>query len=319
MKSKKLLRVFIIFDLVILALLLPYLLLNKEKIDLNDGIRAMSGRDFVKLSDGYVHFELAGPDEGELVVLVHGFSVPSYIWEPTKFGLVDHGYRVLSFDLYGRGYSDRPKIDYDLDLFVNQIAELTRQVVPGEPFHLVGLSMGGPIVARFTNENPDLVKSITLIAPEVLTVDERDIFPMNIPIIGEWVVGAYLVPIHLPQSQLDDFYRPEKFPRWEERYLDQLQYKGYKYAILSTIRNLVKMEPLAEYEKLSELGIPSLLIWGEEDQSVSYEAIVKLLQAMPEIETLFVEDAGHIPHVEKAEIVNPVLIRFLESNVLGDF
>lgn len=319
MKSKKLLRIFIIFDLVILALLLPFLLLNKEKIDLNDYIRAMSGRDFVELSKGFVHYELVGPDDGELVVLVHGFSVPSYIWDPTKFGLVGQGYRVLSFDLYGRGYSDRPRVEYDLDLFVNQIAELTSQVVPGEPFHLVGLSMGGPIAARFTNENPDIVKSIALIAPEILKVEDMDIFPMNIPLIGEWTVGAYLVPIHLPQSQLDDFYRPEKFPRWEERYVDQLQFKGFKFAILSTIRNLVKMEPLVEYEKLSELGTPALLIWGEEDQSVSYEAIVKLMQAMPEIDTLFVEEAGHIPHYEKAEVVNPVLIRFLESNLLGDF
>ncbi len=314
MKNNKLLRFFILFDLFVLVLLLPFLLLNKEKIDLNDGIRAMSGREFVELSDGYVHYDLQGPQEGELVVLVHGFSVPSYIWEPTIIGLVEQGYRVLSFDLYGRSYSDRPKVDYDLDLFVGQITELTSQVVPEVSFHLVGLSMGGPIVAAFANQSPEIVKSITLIAPEVLTVEEKDIFPMNIPLIGEWIVGAYLVPVQLPQSQPKDFYEPERFPGWEERYTDQLQYKGFKYAILSTIRNLVKMEPLAEYEKLSELGIPALLIWGEEDQSVSYEAIVKLMQVMPEIETLFVKEAGHIPHYEKEEIVNPKLIEFFEKS-----
>lgn len=62
MISKKLLRIFIIFDLAILAFLLLYLLLNKEKIELNDGIRAMSGRDFVELSEGFVHYEVVGPD-----------------------------------------------------------------------------------------------------------------------------------------------------------------------------------------------------------------------------------------------------------------
>ncbi|HSM26296.1 MAG TPA: alpha/beta hydrolase, partial [Anaerolineaceae bacterium] len=221
-------------------------------------------------------------------------------------------------DLYGRGYSDRPRVEYDLELFVQQIDYLTKQVVAGEDFHLVGLSMGAPIVARLANENPDLVKTITLIAPEVLTVEEADIFPMNVPLIGEWVVGVYLVPFHLPQSQLDDFYRPEKFPGWEQRYVDQLQYKGFKYAILSTIRNLVKIEPLEEYEKLSKLGIPALLVWGEEDKIVSYETIVKLMQVMPEMETLFVEDAGHLPHVEKPEIVNPALIQFFQINLFED-
>jgi len=313
MKNNKLLRVFVLFDLFILVLLLPFLLLNKEKIDLNDGFRAMSGREFVKLSEGYVHYELVGPDDGELVVLVHGFSVPSYIWEPTIAGFVEQGYRVLSFDLYGRGFSDRPKVEYDLDLFVGQITELTSQVVPGEPFHLVGLSMGGPIVVAFVNQSPEVVKSVTLIAPEVLTVEEEDIFPMNVPLVGEWIVGAYLVPVQLPQSQPKDFYEPERFPEWEERYMDQLQYKGFKYAILSTIRNLVKMEPLVEYEKLSELGIPTLLIWGEEDKSVSYEAIVKLMQAIPEMETMFVKEVGHIPHYEKAEVVNQKLIEFYKA------
>lgn len=258
-----------------------------------------------------MHYELSGPANGELVVLVHGFSVPAYIWDSTVVGLVDEGYQVLRFDLYGRGLSDRPKVEYDLDLFVGQVKELTGKVVPGESFHLVGLSMGAPIVAAYANDNPQTVKTVTLIAPEVLTVKEADIFPMNVPLVGEWIVGAYLVPIQLPQSQLDDFYRPEKFPDWQERYMDQLQYKGFKYAILSTIRNLVKMEPLAEYEKLSKLAIPTLLIWGEEDKSVSYEEIVKLMQVMPDMETLFVEEAGHIPHVEKPETVNPKLLAFL--------
>ena len=313
MKTKKMLRAFILFDLVILVLLLPFLLLNKEKTAINTNVRSMSGADFMELSEGYVHYELAGPADGELVVLVHGFSVPGYIWDSTVVGLVDKGYRVLRYDLYGRGLSDRPKVEYDLNLFVQQIVELTEQVVPDEAFHLVGLSMGAPIAASFANDNPDIIKTITLIAPEVLTVKQADIFPMNVPLLGEWVVGVYLVPFHLPQSQPDDFYQPEKFPGWTEKYTQQLQYKGFKYAILSTIRNLVKMEPLAEYEELSRKGIPSFLIWGTEDKSVSYEAIVKLMEVMPEIDTLFVDEAGHIPHVEKPEIVNPALIQFFDS------
>lgn len=313
MNMKHLLRTFIIFDLIILILLLPFLLLNKEKMEINDTVRSMSGEDFIELSEGYVHYELAGPPDGELVVLVHGFSVPGYIWDSTMLGLVDQGYRVLRFDLYGRGLSDRPKVEYDLDLFVQQISELTEKIVPNEVFHLVGLSMGAPIATSFANDKPEIVKTITLIAPEVLAVKEADIFPMNVPLVGEWIVGVYLVPFHLPQSQLDDFYRPEKFPGWEERYLQQLEYKGFKYAILSTIRNLVKMEPLVEYEELNSHGIPSLLIWGTEDKSVSYEAIVKLMEVIPEIETLFVDETGHIPNVEKPEIVNPALIQFFET------
>jgi len=45
---------------------------------------------------------------GPAVALVHGFSVPYYVWDPTAPELARAGFRVLRYDLYGRGYSDRP-------------------------------------------------------------------------------------------------------------------------------------------------------------------------------------------------------------------
>ena len=150
-------------------------------------------------------------------------------------------------------------------------------------------------------------------APEVLPVSEEDIFPMNVPLLGEWIVGVYLVPFHLPQSQLDDFYHPQDFPGWEEKYRDQLQYKGFKNAILSTIRNLVTFNPLDVYESLNKSGLPILLIWGKEDQSVSYEAIVELMERLPNVESIFIDETGHLPHYEKAEVVNPMIIQFLQN------
>lgn len=314
MKTKKLLKIFVIFDLIILVLLAAFLFLNLEKQKLDANVRKLAVGEFVELPAGFVHYELSGATEGDLVVLVHGFSVPYYVWDPTVDELLKEGYRVLRYDLYGRGYSDRPRVEYDLVFFEQQISDLTTVLVPGEPFHIIGLSMGGPIVASYANHHPDLIKSVTFIAPEVLPVTEKDIFPMNVPLIGEWIVGTYLVPFNLPQSQLDDFYRPQDFPGWEEQYREQLQYKGFKYAILSTIRNLVKFNPLEIYENLQKTGIATLLIWGEEDQSVSYEAIVALLERLPDTQYRFVGEAGHLPQYEKADVVTPVIIEFLQKN-----
>ena len=314
MKTKNIKKFFIIFDLIILALLAAFIFLNPEKQKIDASVRKLAPGEFVELPEGFVHYELSGATDGELVVLVHGFSVPYYVWDPTVAALVKDGYRVLRYDLYGRGYSDRPKAEYDLAFFEQQISDLTTALVPGEPFHIIGLSMGGPIVASFANQHPDLVKSVTLIAPEILPVTEKDIFPMNVPLLGEWIVGTYLVPINLPHSQLNDFYQPKNFPGWEEQYREQLQYKGFKKAILSTIRNLVKFNPLEIYEKLNQSGIPTLLIWGKEDQSISYEAIVELMERLPGTEYHFIEKAGHLPQYERAEIVNPFIIEFLQSH-----
>ncbi len=96
-----------------------------ETRDLDESTRAGAGGSFIRLSDGCTHYELGGPENGEAVVLVHGFSVPYFIWDPTFQALTSSGFRVLRFDLYGRGFSDRPRLEYALDLFVSHGNPLT--------------------------------------------------------------------------------------------------------------------------------------------------------------------------------------------------
>lgn len=309
--KKRLLFISILFDLVLFALIGSYLLSPDETHTLDATIRAGQPGQFVQLKDGVVHYELSGPADGELVVLVHGFSVPYYVWDPTVAALTADGYQVLRYDLYGRGTSDRPKVEYDLDLFVRQLSQLTEVVTLSKPFHLVGLSMGAPVSVAYANQYSAHVLSLTLIAPEVLAVSNNSIFPMNIPLLGEWVMKVYMVPVYLPGSQKADFYNPAIAPDWETRYRDQLKFKGFRQAILSTIRNLPKMNALKEYEQIGRSGLPVLVVWGEDDKSVSYDAILQAMQAMPQAEYLQVPQAGHLVHFEKADEVNRRLLEFI--------
>src|SRR5512135_3114691 len=114
-----------------------------ETETLDDAARAALPGQFVALPDGIVHYELAGPPGGPVVVLVPGISVPYTTWDANFPALANAGLRVLRFDLYGRGYSDRPDVAYDADLFDRQIANLLSALGLGDPLNLVGLSMGG--------------------------------------------------------------------------------------------------------------------------------------------------------------------------------
>ena len=98
MKTKKLLGFFVFFDLIVLIFLVAFFYLNPEKQKIDANVRNITPGDFVELSEGFVHYELSGAPEGELVVLVHGFSVPYYVWDPTVDELVKQGYRVLRYD-----------------------------------------------------------------------------------------------------------------------------------------------------------------------------------------------------------------------------
>jgi len=299
--------------IIVLLLLVSYRLTDQEKITLSDTVRLALPGQFVKLPLGVVHYELAGPDDAPTVVLVHGFSVPYYIWDPTFKALTQAGFRVLRYDLYGRGFSDRPEKNYDLDLFVTQLEELLPALNIQGPVDLVGLSMGGPIVASFANHHPDQVRSLILIDPEVAPVSTQRIFPLNIPLVGEYLMTIYVAPVELPKTQSDDFYRPDRFPDWEAMYRVQLQYKGFRRAILSTIRLQPGMDSLAEFGAVGQQNLPALLIWGREDKTVSSADMQQLVKLIPGIEYHIIEEAGHIPQYERPEVVNPLLVEFLNG------
>ena len=150
-----------------------YVVLDKESLELNElDSEHLDGR-FIELTEGRTYYELSGPIDGGLIVLVHGFSIPSYIWQPTKQALVEAGYQVLTFDLYGRGYSDKPESDYGMELYVQQLADLLNSLKIKSQVNLVGMSMGGAVVTHFTNKYPEKVNKISLLAPLIETPSRR--------------------------------------------------------------------------------------------------------------------------------------------------
>lgn len=122
---KKRLHVLII---ILFLFICSYLILNLERKDLNGKLWSTLEGNTIETSDGNIYFNFSKENTGPLVVLVHGFSTPSYIWDPTYDFLENNGYRVISYDLFGRGYLDRPNADYNLDLYVRQLSELLSEL-----------------------------------------------------------------------------------------------------------------------------------------------------------------------------------------------
>ena len=124
---------------------------------------------FVELDGGHCYYELGGPapveSEQALLVLVHGFSVPSYIWDPTFQEAVRRGRPVLRLDLFGRGHSANPDTNYDPDLYADQIIGLLDHLEYQRPVHLIGLSMGGVVVARTAARHPARIQTLVMVDP----------------------------------------------------------------------------------------------------------------------------------------------------------
>ncbi|KAI0176479.1 alpha/beta-hydrolase [Hypoxylon sp. FL1284] len=107
----------------------------------------------------------SGPKDGVRVLLVHGVSTPAVALGDLAHELVERGYRVMLYDLFGRGYSDAPNLTYDSRLFTTQILlVLASSQVSWNNFHIVGYSLGGGLVVSFARYFPHLVSSVTVLA-----------------------------------------------------------------------------------------------------------------------------------------------------------
>ncbi len=314
MKIRKGMAISICIIIAIAILLaLPFTLLDAEKENIDDGVRAAVPGSFIRLTDGYVHYESTGQGTRGTVVLVHGFSAPYYVWDRNAEALASAGFRVIRYDLYGRGYSDRPDKEYDLTLLTRQLGELVDGLGAGGRAHFVALSFGASIVARFYLEHPEKVKSLVFVDPLVSKVDEGKLFPMNLPVTGELVMACVMAPFILPQSQAGDFREPEKFPDWETRYRVQMKYRGFKNAILSTIRHMGEIDTLSDLSRIGSSGCRVLFVWGEYDASVPKSEIDKALKAVPAAVFHAIPGAGHLSQYERPDVVNPIMIDFLSS------
>ncbi len=288
----------------------PYL---SETHTLDADARVALPGDFVQLSDGFTHYELIGSSDCPTVVLVHGFSVPYFIWQPTVEFLVQAGYRVLCYDLYGRGFSDRPRKRYDLDLFNRQLVELLDVLEFQTPFGLVGLSMGGIIASNFVCRHPERVSKLGLVDPAGFSISRTWYFNLILlPGLGELIFGLF-GDSNLLKSMASDFYDPQQVEYFLSRYRPQMRYQGFKRALLSTLRAGMLEDQSAIYGQLGQIKTPVQLIWGRHDTTVPYEYSADLMQMVPRAEFHTIEGAGHIPHYEKPEVVNPLLLEFLRS------
>jgi len=281
---------------------------------LNKQTRADLPGKFIELPDGIVHYELSDSDSEQTIVLVHGFSVPYYIWDPTVTALSNVGMRVLRYDLYERGYSDRPITTYNIDLFDRQLFNLLNQLEIASPISLAGISMGGPIVAHFAVHHPERIHRLCLIDPAgFCSITSPGAKLLKAPVFGEILLDIFGKKV-LVDGLTDDFYQPDLFPEYQQKYLDPMKYRGFKQALLSTMRQGIVEDKRALYQQLAILDIPTLIFWGKYDKTFPVTTVEIVKRTLPAAEIHIIDEAGHASHYEHPEIVNPILISFLLQN-----
>ena len=118
-----------------------------------------------KIGDITLHYRQWGANSAEGVLLVHGFAGSTFSWRYTAPALAAAGYRVVAVDLPGFGLSERSlNFTPAADIRAELLWDLLESLEPGSDWHLVGHSMGGGVVTAMALQNPEQVKSISMVA-----------------------------------------------------------------------------------------------------------------------------------------------------------
>jgi len=272
--------------------------------------------DFVALSDGVVHYLQRGPADGPVVVMIHGFSAPMFVFEQNTDALAKAGFRVVLFDHFGRGWSDRPRARYDPDFYDRELVDLFDALDLKQPVGLVGYSMGGVIAAEFTARHPERVSKLFLLAPAGLALHllVRGLFARltKLPVIGDWLwrLGGRAV-LTEDQQWVDGALPPERRVQGDIR--EQMTYRGYLPAILSTWHHLPMRDRDDIFGQAAATGVPMMALFGGKDPTIDSKSIERLRRVAPDARIEVIQEADHGLAYELFDTVNPMLIAFFSN------
>lgn len=270
---------------------------------------------FITLPDGNVtHYELSGPEGAPMVVLVHGISIPMFCWDLLAPQLAHAGYRVLRYDVYGRGESAYPSTNYDRNLLVGQLSNLLDMLVDErEKVNLVGFSFGGAMATLFASRHAQRVQRLALVSPFARMAPEADKRPtLRIPLIGDLVMRFKLLSaLRVRAAKLID--AAGLSTEHKRQFESQAARPEFCRAYLSLMRG-DGLDPYGpEQETVAASGVPVALAWGASDEDIHAESNTYTRQHLKPRNYLELPGVGHGGILHPDSGLLQFLLEFLET------
>ena len=284
-----------LFSFIIISFLFSCSSPNYEYIIKDNSFRkTVKSGNFSELSNGFTYYQIDNRFSENTLVFIHGFSVPSYIWDKTYNTAKEKGFKVIKLDLYGRGFSDNPDLDYTDELFANQVIELLQELEINNATFL-GLSNGGRVISKLADLKPNMVEKLIYVSASSFN-NHTEIENKNVSKdeIDNFIKNRYPT---ISSGQLSDFKYPENYPSWDDKYEELLKFKGFARGLISTLKNHVNLD--SENKEISDSNKKVYTIWGDSDSVVVYNDIKdKLNKLLPNRFEYTVPNSGHLPHIE---------------------
>ena len=264
-----------------------------------------------------IHYRDQGQSDGSTIVLLHGNYASLHTWEPVISELKNH-YRIVTYTQPGHGLTG-PNANGDYSYTgMAQALELVTAELGLDRFVLGGNSMGGWVSWRYALENPDRVEALLLLDAAGMPLREGEMAPpLNVGFrlqqfaVGRFFMGGF-TPRSLVKKSLLQTVSVKKIVSEEmvDRYWELLRVPGNRDA--SSDRAQVDRE-LHYADKVGNINLPTLLIWGEEDALIYASAATSFAERLPVSQTAIYPGVGHLPMEEAPQQTAADIDTFMQS------
>ena len=246
--------------------------------------------------------------EGPPLVLLHGFLCDSRCWRTQLEGLSD-SFRVVAWDAPGAGSSSDPPDPFTITDWAHYLAQFL-DIVGIESAHVLGLSWGGVLAQEFYRLYPARVQGLIL----------SDTY-------AGWR-GSLPEPAsekRLERCFLESSLPPEEFvPLWVPEFFTEETSPDLKVEMSAVVsdfhpigfRLMAKsLHATDTTDLLPDIGVPTLVLWGDDDRRSPMNIAEQLRDAIPDAELAIIANAGHVSNMEQPEEFNARVRRFCQSNL----
>lgn len=262
-----------------------------------------------------LHTALAGPEDGELVILLHGFPDAWFGWEAQIGPLAEAGFRVIVPDQRGYNLSDKPEgvASYKMDTLVDDILGLA-DALGYERFHLAGHDFGAIVSWSLARHYPERLKRLAIANvphPQVMNSYLRShpkqmlkswyAFFFQIPGLPERVVRANQWK-SLILAMPDDFTESKR-----DRYREAWGQPGAITGMINWYRATMRI--MGQSTRSPQIQVSTLVLWGKQDPHISYEMAPLSVDLCEDGHLITFEDATHWVLYDKPEATSNHLVQ----------
>lgn len=273
--------------------------------------------EVVKVGRAGVSALVAGPEDGEPLLLLHGLGGTKASWL-TVIPQLAETYRVYAVDIPGFGASSKPVGRYDAPWFAGRMFELA-DALGYDRFHVAGNSMGGRIAQEMAMRRPDRVQAIVCLCPATAFSYRPAVQLVRLlrPEFG-MLVGR------LPRARLSRelrllFADPKRIDEaWYEAAIDDFlriwRSPRARMAFFAAARNIYLDEPHGDggfWARLKELDVDALYVFGDHDVLITPRFAAKVSRTLPGAGVEVWKDCGHVPQLEYPQRTAEAMLGFL--------